>query len=188
MKYLEHCGILNGETNFKFPSLLQNCGWYFCVPASLVIWSCTHSQTLTPISAEMKLNLVVFMIFSRYGAWLTMKPCTRSQVFMRQRERERSEVRQTHCDCPLSPGVSWCPSTDRLRSLLCFLWFFSMTRQLILSVSSFLSINHGKTMESVETSLFTSTTTTTNSIITGLTLALWRMQFYPWQTDRVIVV
>ena len=26
MKYLEHCGILNGETNFKFPSLLQNCG------------------------------------------------------------------------------------------------------------------------------------------------------------------
>ena len=117
-----------------------------------------HSQTLTSISANLKPNIIVFMKYFCYEAWLNTE--TLKQI---------PDLYETLRQSPIV-RVPTVPSADRLRSPksgLCFLWFFSMTRQLILSVSSFPSINHGKTMEPVETSLFTTTTSTTSSSTTS---------------------
>ena len=93
-------GIWYGETNLNISEFITKLLLIF-LPC-LVIWSCTHSQTLTLISAE-KLNLIVFMNFFRYEAWLTMKACTRSQVSLRERKVASDSP---HCDCSLvSPGV-----------------------------------------------------------------------------------
>ena len=130
-----------------------------------------HSQTLTSISANLKPNIIVFMKYFCYEAWLKSDTETLKQI---------PDLYETLRQSPIV-RVPTVPSADRLRSPksgLCFLWFFSMTRQLILSVSSFPSINHGKTMDPVETSLSTSSptssptsSTTSTTSTTSLTLA-----------------